>query len=97
MRNGPYLVKVPPISYVIFTCCENIVEVFESWTTYVCTMGTPWLSGHLGSFDALSHLILSLKELMLRVKNTFKRPKWLPNVGCDILRFDVHSLPPPPE
>ena len=32
---------------------------------------------------------------MLRVKNTFKRPKWLPNVGCDILRFDVHSLPPP--
>jgi hypothetical protein len=30
-RNGSFLVKVPPISYVIFTCCENIVEVIYSF------------------------------------------------------------------
>jgi len=28
-------------------------------------MDTPLLSGHLGAFDALSHLVLSLQKLML--------------------------------
>jgi len=59
--NGSFLEKVPPISYVIFTCCENIVEVFESLTTCFWTMDTSLFSGHLGAFDALSHLILSLQ------------------------------------
>jgi len=33
---------------------NNIVEVFESLTTSL-------LSGHLGAFDSLSHLMLSLQ------------------------------------
>jgi hypothetical protein len=61
MKNGPYLVKVPPISYLIFTCCEDIVEVFESLTTYVCMMDISLFSGHLWPFDALSNLIVSLQ------------------------------------
>ena len=31
-RDGSFLVKLSPIFYVIFTGCENIVEVFESLT-----------------------------------------------------------------
>ena len=32
---------------VIFTCCENVVEVFESLTTSCWTMDTPLFSRHL--------------------------------------------------
>jgi hypothetical protein len=55
------LVKLPPISYIIFTCCENIVEVFESLTTSFWTMDTPLFSGYLRAFDTLWHLMLSLQ------------------------------------
>jgi hypothetical protein len=40
---------------------KNVVEVFESLTTSILMMDTPLFSGHLGAFDALSHLILSLQ------------------------------------
>jgi hypothetical protein len=43
---------------VFATGGNNIVKVFESLTTSFWTMGTPLFSGHLGAFDALSHLML---------------------------------------
>ena len=46
---------------VFATGGNNIVEVFESLTTSFCTMDTPLSSGHLGAFDALSHVMLSLQ------------------------------------
>jgi len=46
---------------VFATGGNNIVEVFESLTTSFSTMDTPLFSEHLGAFDALSHLMLSLQ------------------------------------
>jgi hypothetical protein len=40
---------------------NNIVEVFENLTTSFSTMDTPLFSKHLGVFEALSHLMLSLQ------------------------------------
>jgi hypothetical protein len=40
---------------------NNIVKVFESLTTSFWTIDTSLFSGHLGAFDALSHLMLSLE------------------------------------
>ena len=40
---------------------NNIVEVFENLTTRFSTMDTPLFSKHLGVFEALSHLMLSLQ------------------------------------
>jgi hypothetical protein len=44
-------------------------------------MDTPLFSGHIGAFDALSHLILSLQYIMLLI-NTYLHAaqKWLPVV-----------------
>ena len=50
---------------VFATGGNNIVKVFESLTTSFWTMGTPLFSGHLGAFDSLSHLMLSLQWLIL--------------------------------
>ena len=42
-------------------------------------MDTPLFSGHLGTFDTLSHLMLSLQELMLYLKAYLQvAQKWLP-------------------
>ena len=42
--------------------------MFESLTTSLWTIDTPLFSGHLGAFDTLSHLMLSIPQLMLKVK-----------------------------
>ena len=60
MGNGPFLVKVSPISYIIFTCSENIVDLFESLSTYACTMYTSLLRGHLGPFITFKNIILTI-------------------------------------
>jgi hypothetical protein len=54
---------------VISTCRENVVEVLQSLTTSCWTMDTPLFSGHVGTNDALSYLMLSLQYIMLWVKN----------------------------
>jgi hypothetical protein len=46
---------------VFATGGNYIVEVFESLTTSFWTMDTPLFGGHLGAFDALSHLMSSLQ------------------------------------
>jgi hypothetical protein len=42
---------------IISTCCEIVVEVFESLTTNFWRMDTSLFSGHLGAFDVLLHLM----------------------------------------
>jgi hypothetical protein len=52
---------ITKLDNVFATGGNNIVEVFESLTTSFCTMDTPLSSRHLGAFDALSHVMLSLQ------------------------------------
>jgi len=63
---------------VFATDGNNIVKVFNKMTTCFWTMDTPLFSGHLGAFDALSHLMLALQYLMLCVKIYLQAAqKWL--------------------
>ena len=55
------VVKLKHFDNVFAKGGNNIVEVFKSLTTSFWTMDTPLFSGHVGAFDALSHLILSLQ------------------------------------
>ena len=65
----------PPVAKTL----SKLVEVFESLTKSFWTMDTPLFSGHLGTFDTLSHLMLSLQELMLYLKTYLQAAqKWLP-------------------
>ena len=72
---------------VIFTCSENVVEVFESLTSF-WTMNTPLLSRYLGAFwRAITfNVILTITNAISKNLPSFST-KCLPV----FLHYDLHS------
>jgi hypothetical protein len=76
---------------VISTCCENVVEVFESLTTSFWTMDTPLFSGRFrGIWRTITfNVILTITNAISKNLPGFKRHKMASNYDVHLLLYQI--------